>query len=56
MCGSAIWTEDGDVIDFYRSAPKYGAVKDWCTGIAADEMINRGFTLVNTGASATRIA
>lgn len=48
MCGSAVWTEDGDVIGFFRYAPKDGAMKDWCAGIAADELINRGFTLVNT--------
>lgn len=49
MCGSAVWTEDGDVIGFFRYAPKDGAMKDWCAGIAADELINRGYTLVNTG-------
>ena len=48
MCGSAIWCEDGDVIGFFRYAPKSGAMKDWCAGIAADELTNRGFTLVDT--------
>jgi hypothetical protein len=48
MCGSAIWTEDGDVVGFFRYAPKEGAMKDWCAGIAAEELISRGFTLVNT--------
>ncbi len=48
MCGSAIWNEDGDVLGFFRYAPKEGVMRDWCAGIAADELINRGFTLVNT--------
>ncbi|KAK3934649.1 hypothetical protein QBC46DRAFT_413729 [Diplogelasinospora grovesii] len=48
MGGSAIWNEDGDVLGFFRYAPKEGLMKDWCTGIAADELINRGFALVNT--------
>ncbi|KAK3363877.1 hypothetical protein B0T25DRAFT_597419 [Lasiosphaeria hispida] len=48
MCGSAIWNEDGDIFGFFRYAPKEGVMKDWCVGIAADELIDRGFTLVNT--------
>ncbi|KAK3363871.1 hypothetical protein B0T25DRAFT_470095 [Lasiosphaeria hispida] len=48
MCGSAIWNEDGDVLGFFRYAPKEGVMKDWCAGIAADELIDRGFALVNT--------
>jgi hypothetical protein len=48
MCGSPIWTKDGDVLGFFRYAPKEGAMRDWCAGIAADELINRDFTLVNT--------
>jgi hypothetical protein len=48
MSGSAIWTRNGDVLGFFRYAPKDGVMKDWCVGIAADELINRGFTLVDT--------
>lgn len=49
MCGSAIWTEDGDVVGFFRYAPNGGPMKDWCVGTAAEELTNRGFTLVSTG-------
>lgn len=48
ICGTAIWTEEGDVLGFFRYAPKDGAMQDWCAGIAADELIKRGFTLVDT--------
>jgi len=48
MCGSAMWNEDGDVLGFFRYAPTEGVMKDWCAGIAADELIKRGYTLVNT--------
>ena len=53
MCGSAIWTEEGDVVGFFRYAPAQvngngGAMQDWCAATAADELINRGFTLVDT--------
>ncbi|EXJ55875.1 hypothetical protein A1O7_08806 [Cladophialophora yegresii CBS 114405] len=48
MCGSSIWSEDGNVLGFFRYAPKEGLMKDWCVGLAADELINRGYTLVNT--------
>ncbi|KAK0728777.1 hypothetical protein B0T26DRAFT_739017 [Lasiosphaeria miniovina] len=49
ICGSAIWKKDGDVLGFFRYAPKEGFMMDWCAGIAAGELITRGFTLVNTG-------
>ncbi|KAH8879311.1 hypothetical protein GQ53DRAFT_849711 [Thozetella sp. PMI_491] len=45
MCGSAIWDEDGDVLGFFKYAPKEGVMKDWCAGIAADELIKREFDL-----------
>lgn len=49
ISGSTIWDEGGGVLGFFRYAPKEGVMKDWCAGIAADELIDRGFTLVNTG-------
>ncbi|KAJ4688880.1 hypothetical protein HRR80_000248 [Exophiala dermatitidis] len=48
ICGSAMWDVDGNVLGFFRYAPKAGALRDWCVGIAADELINRGYTLVDT--------
>ena len=47
MYGSAIWTSKGEVIGFFRYAPKSGVMNDWCVGIAADELIKRGYKLVN---------
>lgn len=47
MCAGAIWTEEGDV-GFFRYAPEGGMMRDWCVATAADELINRGFTLVDT--------
>jgi hypothetical protein len=46
ICGSAIWDEDGAVIGFFRYAPKTGVMTDWCAGIAAKELMERGFTIV----------
>jgi hypothetical protein len=48
ICGSAIWTENGDVVSFFHYAPKGGVMVDWCVGIAPDELIERGFSVVNT--------
>ncbi|KAK4466220.1 hypothetical protein QBC42DRAFT_329279 [Cladorrhinum samala] len=48
MCGTAIWNKEGEVLGFFKYAPKDGVMKDWCAGIAADELINKGYTLVNT--------
>jgi hypothetical protein len=47
MCGSAIWDEDGSVIGIFRYAPKTGVMTDWCAGIAADELIDRGYAIVD---------
>jgi len=47
ICGSAIWTSKGEVIGFFRYTPKSGVMNDWCVGIAADELIKRGYKLVN---------
>jgi hypothetical protein len=46
MCGSAIWDEDGSVFGFFRYAPKTGVMADWCAGLAADELMDRGYTIV----------
>lgn len=50
MCGSAIWDEDGSVFGFFRYAPKTGVMTDWCAGIAADELMDRGYTIVDPSA------
>jgi hypothetical protein len=47
MCGGAIWTEAGDV-GFFRYAPQEEVMRDWCTGTAAEELISRGYSLVDT--------
>jgi hypothetical protein len=47
ICGSPIWTEAGDVLGFFWYAPAGGVLKDWCASVAADELIDRGFTLVD---------
>jgi hypothetical protein len=47
MCGSTIWTSKGEVIAFFRHALKSGVMKDWCVGIAADELMKRGYKLVD---------
>lgn len=53
MCGSAIWTEEGDVVGFFRYAPEGGMMEDWCVATATDELINRGFVLVDTSGRET---
>ncbi|KIW18100.1 hypothetical protein PV08_02387 [Exophiala spinifera] len=52
MCGSAIWDEDGNVLGFFKYAPLNGAMVNWCNGVAADELINRGYTLVDANDTA----
>ncbi|OAP53799.1 hypothetical protein AYL99_11985 [Fonsecaea erecta] len=50
MCGSAMWDAEGNVLGFFKYAPVEGVMTDWCAGVAADELINRGYTLVDTDA------
>lgn len=38
----------GTSLVFFKYAPKAGVMKDWCAGIAADELIHKGYTLVDT--------
>ncbi|EER36750.1 conserved hypothetical protein [Histoplasma capsulatum H143] len=45
ICGSAIWNGDGDVIGFFRYAPRSGHFLDWCCAVAADNVIDRGFKI-----------
>jgi hypothetical protein len=46
VCGSAIWTEDGKVIGFFRYAPALGPFQDWCLAVASDNVIEKGFKIV----------
>ncbi|OBT62751.1 hypothetical protein VE03_07081 [Pseudogymnoascus sp. 23342-1-I1] len=39
--GRAIFTVDGCVLGFARYAPENGQMKNWCSGVAADEFIDR---------------
>ncbi|EEH02641.1 conserved hypothetical protein [Histoplasma capsulatum G186AR] len=45
ICGSAIWNDDGNVIGFFRYAPRSGHFRDWCCAVAADNVIDRGFKI-----------
>lgn len=45
VCGSAIWDDDLKVQGFFRYAPQSGRFQDWCLTVAADHLIDRGYTL-----------
>jgi len=47
ICGSAMWTEQGDVLGFFRYAIDGGPFKDWCVGIASEELLDRGYMLAS---------
>lgn len=46
VCGSAIWDDNHRVHGFFRYAPQSGRFQDWCLTVAADHLIDRGYTLV----------
>ncbi|KAJ9637061.1 hypothetical protein H2204_004985 [Knufia peltigerae] len=48
ICGSAIWDKDGNVLGFFQYAPTQGVMTKFCTGMSADELTERGYTLVDT--------
>lgn len=43
ICGSAIWNDDGNVLGFFRYAPRSGHFLDWCLVAASNNIIKRGF-------------
>ncbi|KKK19667.1 hypothetical protein P175DRAFT_0490682 [Aspergillus ochraceoroseus IBT 24754] len=45
VCGSVIWNDDGNVIGFFRYAPRSGHFLDWCLTGASDNVIKRGFKI-----------
>lgn len=47
ICGSAIWNNEGNVLGFFRYAPKSGHFLDWCMSISSHELVKRGFSIVN---------
>ncbi|KAJ6188110.1 hypothetical protein N7519_003018 [Penicillium mononematosum] len=46
VCGSAIWDKDHRVLGFFRHARMSGVFKDHCSIIAADHMLDKGYTVV----------
>lgn len=46
ICGSAIWNHEGDVLGLVRYAPKSGHFLDWCLTVAADHLIDGGYSIV----------
>lgn len=43
--GSVIWNDDGNVIGFFRYAPRSGHYMDWCLTVASDNVIERGYKI-----------
>lgn len=46
VCGSAIWNKNGQVAGFFRYAPKDGHFLDYAYSLAADELMDRGYSVV----------
>ena len=46
VCGSAIWNDDHRVLGFFRYAPVEGLYKDYCLSVAADHLIDGGYSVV----------
>ena len=46
VCGSAIWNEDLKVVGFFRYMCQEGMMKDWCFSVAAECLIEKGYSLV----------
>ena len=48
--GSAVWREDESVIGFVEHFVRTGVLKDWCSVIGADVLVDEGYTLVEPAA------
>ncbi|KAI2720819.1 hypothetical protein CBS147332_4059 [Penicillium roqueforti] len=46
VCSSAIWNDDHRVLGFFRYAPVEGLYKDYCLSVAADHLIDGGYSVV----------
>ena len=46
VCGSAIWNEDLKVVGFFRYICREGPMKDWAFSVAAQHLIEKGYSLV----------
>ena len=46
VCGSAIWNADMKVVGFFRYICNEGPMKDWAFSVAADHLIEKGYSLV----------
>lgn len=46
VCGSAIWNTDHRVLGFLTYAPATGLYKSYCLSIAADHLLDRGYSMV----------
>jgi hypothetical protein len=48
VCGSAIWDKDHRVLGFFRYVHASGVFKDHCSIIAADHLLDKGYTVVSS--------
>ncbi|KAJ9483242.1 hypothetical protein VN97_g10173 [Penicillium thymicola] len=48
VCGSPIWDENNRVLGFFRYAHTSGVFKDHCLIVAADHILDKGYTVVST--------
>ncbi|KAF3491450.1 uncharacterized protein GIQ15_00967 [Arthroderma uncinatum] len=46
ICGSPLWDDEGNVLGFFRYAPRSGHFLDWCMSIASTELATRGYSIV----------
>ncbi|OQE02700.1 hypothetical protein PENVUL_c039G02126 [Penicillium vulpinum] len=46
VCGSAIWDEEHRVLGFFRYVHTTGTFRDHCSIIAADHLLDKGYTMV----------
>ena len=53
---SAMWNLDGGVVGFVWYAPAQGVMADWCCGVAPDNMVRDGYSVVDTSERETGIA
>jgi hypothetical protein len=46
VSGSAMWNEGHRVLGFFRYAPTEGLFRDYCLSVAADHLLEKGYTVV----------
>ncbi|KAK2744190.1 hypothetical protein FQN55_006874 [Onygenales sp. PD_40] len=45
VCGSPLWTQQGNVVGFFNYAPQSGHFRDWCLTVVTGHLVDGGYSI-----------